>query len=164
MGFGIVVRGGAGGTPTARYLSTFGRTVENAAVSWSRVRVSVLSAWLTGTAMNSTCLQYLLRAVKRGRYFSFFFSNIMSQPRFLQKPISMMMRVHVFLSMEIGSGERVLSIPPAEMRSDVVLCQALNINWVSSCGRIQSGRRWGAAVHSASPFAAESPQWLYLGT
>ena len=38
----------------AHDLSTFGRTVEKAAVSWYRVRVSVVSAWPIGKAMNST--------------------------------------------------------------------------------------------------------------
>jgi hypothetical protein len=58
-----------------------------------------------GKAMNSTRPQYLLRAVKRGEYFSVFFSNLMPQPRSLQKPISTMMRVHGNLSKEVGSGE-----------------------------------------------------------
>ena len=97
----------------ARDLSTFDRMVEKAAVRWSRVRVSVVPAWPIGKARNSTRPHYFLRAAKRGRYFSFFFSNIMSQPRSMQKPISTMMRVDFIVSMEIGSGEGVLGIPHA---------------------------------------------------
>ena len=77
----------------ARDLSTFGRTAKKAAVRWSRVWVSVVPTWPIGKAINSTRPHYILRAAKRGRYFSFFFSNFMSQPRYLQKPISTMMRV-----------------------------------------------------------------------
>ena len=38
----------------ARDLSTLGRTVEKAAVGWSRFLVSVVSAWPMGKAINST--------------------------------------------------------------------------------------------------------------
>ena len=38
----------------ARDLSTDGRTVEKAAVRWSRVLVSVVPAWPIGKATNST--------------------------------------------------------------------------------------------------------------
>jgi hypothetical protein len=44
----------------ARDLCTVGRTVEKAAVRWSRVMVSVVPAWPLGKAMNSTQTQYLL--------------------------------------------------------------------------------------------------------
>jgi hypothetical protein len=37
-----------------RVLSTFGRTVEKAAVRWSRVLVSVVPAWSIGKAIKST--------------------------------------------------------------------------------------------------------------
>jgi len=80
----------------ARDLSTVGRTVEKASVRWSRVLVSVVPAWPMGKAMNSTRPQYLLRAAMRGEYFSVFLSNLMSQPRSLQKPISTRIRVHCF--------------------------------------------------------------------
>ena len=39
-----------------------------------------------------------------GEYFSVFLSNLMPQPRSLQKTISMMMRVYCFLSKVVGSG------------------------------------------------------------
>ena len=77
----------------SRDLSTFGWTVEKAAVSLSRALVSVVPWWPMGKAINSTCLQYLMRAAKRGEYFSVFFSNLMSQPKSLQKPVSTMTRV-----------------------------------------------------------------------
>ena len=97
----------------ARDPSTVGRTVEKAAVSWSRVMVSVVPAWPMEKAMNFTRPEYILRAAKRGEYFSVFFSSLMSQPRFLQKPISTMMRVHCFLSKEAGSGEGASGTPLA---------------------------------------------------
>jgi hypothetical protein len=80
----------------ARNLSTVGQTVEKAAVRCSRVLVSVVPAWPMGKAMNSTLPQYFLRAAMRGEYFSVFLSILVSQPRSLQKPISMMMRVHCY--------------------------------------------------------------------
>ncbi len=79
-----------------RDLSTKGRTVEKAAVRWSRVLVSAVPAWPIEKATNSTLAQYLLTAATRGEYFSVFLSNLMSQPRSLQKPISTRMRVHCF--------------------------------------------------------------------
>jgi hypothetical protein len=96
-----------------RDLSIDDRTVEKAAVRWSRVLVSVVIAWPIGTAINSTLPQYLLRAAMRGEYFSVFLSNLMSQPRSLQNPISTMMRVHCLLSKEVGSGEGVFGTPLA---------------------------------------------------
>jgi hypothetical protein len=74
-------------------------------VRCSRVLASVVPAWPMGRAMNSTRPQCLLRAATRGEYFSVFFSILMSQPRFLNKPISTMTRVHYYLSTEVGSGE-----------------------------------------------------------
>jgi hypothetical protein len=53
----------------ARDVSTEGRTVEKAAVRWSRVLVSVVPASPTGKATNSTLPQYFLRAAIRGEYF-----------------------------------------------------------------------------------------------
>jgi len=50
----------------ARDLSTDGRTVEEAAVRWSKVLVSVVPAWPIGKATNSTRPQYFLRAAIRG--------------------------------------------------------------------------------------------------
>ncbi len=79
-------------------LSVIGRTVEKAVVSLFRVLVSVVPAWPTGKAMNSTLPQYLLRAATRGAYFEVFSSSFSTQPRSLQKSISMMMSVHCFLS------------------------------------------------------------------
>jgi hypothetical protein len=58
-----------------RDLSTDGRTVEKAAVRWSRVLVNVLPALPIGMVMNSTLPQYFLRAAMRGEYFSVFSSN-----------------------------------------------------------------------------------------
>ena len=48
-----------------------------------------------------------------GEYFSVFLSNLMSQPRSLQKPISTRMRVHCILLTEVGSGEGVFGTPLA---------------------------------------------------
>ncbi len=67
---------------------------------------------------------YLLRAANRGEYFSVFFSSFVSQPMSLQKPISTMMRVHCFLSKEVGSGEVASGIPLECIRSVVVPCYA----------------------------------------
>jgi hypothetical protein len=57
--------------------------VEKAAMSRSRVMVSVVPAWPMGKAMNSTHSHYLLRAAMREEYFLVFFSTLMSQPRSL---------------------------------------------------------------------------------
>ena len=97
----------------ARALSTEGRTVEKAAVRWSRVLVSVVPAWPLGKATNSTRPQYFLRTAIRGEHFSVFSSSLMSQPRSLQKPISTRMRVHYILLKEVGSGEGVFGTPLA---------------------------------------------------
>ena len=92
----------------ARVLSSFNWTMEKAAVCWSRVQVIVVPTWPMGRAINFTRPQYLLKAAKRrGEDFLFFFSNLMSQPRSLHTPISTMLRVHFFLSNEVGSGEGV---------------------------------------------------------
>ncbi len=93
-------------------LTVVGRTVEKAVVRWSRVLVRVVPAWSIGSAMSSTLPQYLRRAAIRGEYFVIFSSNLSSQPRSLQKPISTMMRVH-YLSKEVGSGEGVSGTPRA---------------------------------------------------
>ncbi len=61
-----------------------------------------------------------------GGVFSVFLSNLTSQPRSLQKPISTMMRVHCFLSKEVGLGEGVFGTPLAYMRSGDVPCPASN--------------------------------------
>ncbi len=129
---------------------------------WSSVLVSVVPAWAMGTAANSTLPQYFLRAAMRGENFSVFSSNLMSQPRSLQNPISMMMRVHCFLLKEVGSGEGVFGTPLAQMRSGAVPCPVSNNIWVSACGSTQSRMRLGAAVRSASPAVAEIPQGLHL--
>jgi hypothetical protein len=97
----------------ARDLSTVGRTVEKAAARWARVMVSVVPAWPIGKVINCILPQYLLRAAMRRGYFSVFLSDLMSQPRSMQKPISMMMRVHSFLSKEVGSEEGVSGTPLA---------------------------------------------------
>ncbi len=86
-------------------LSVIGRTVEKAVVSWWRVLVSVVPVWPMGMAMSSTLHQYRLRAANRGAYFEVFSSSFSTQPKSLQKPISMMMSVHCFLSKEVGLGE-----------------------------------------------------------
>ena len=84
-----------------------GRTAEQAVVSWSRVLVRVVPAWPMGKAMSSTLPQYLRRAANRGAYFEVFSSRFSTHPESLQKPTSMMMRVHCFLSKadESGKGE-----------------------------------------------------------
>ena len=46
------------------------------AVSWSRVMVSVVPAWLMGKAMKSTLPQYLLRAAKRGEFIDAYLGSI----------------------------------------------------------------------------------------
>ena len=97
----------------ARDFSTFGRTVEKAAVTWSRDLVSAIPAWPIGKAMNSTRPQYLLRTAMRGEYFSVFFSILMSQPRSLQKAVSTMMRVNCFVTKEVRSGEGAFGVPLA---------------------------------------------------
>jgi len=97
----------------ARELSTEGRTVEKAAVRWSRVLISVVPAWPIGKATNSTLPQYFLRAAMRGEYFAVFSSHLTSQPRSLQTPISTMMRVDYVLLKEVGSGEGVFGTPLA---------------------------------------------------
>ena len=94
-------------------LPVIGRTVEKAVVSWWRVLVSVVPAWPMGKAMNSTLPQYRLRASSRGAYFEVFSSSFSTQPKSLQKPISMMMSVHCFLSKEVGSGEGKSGTPLA---------------------------------------------------
>ncbi len=142
----------------ARDRSAQGLTMENAAVRWSSVLVSVVPAWPMGTATNSTLPQYFLRVAMRGEYFSVFSSSLMSQPRSLQNPISMMMIVHYFLLKEVGSGEGVFGNPLAYTRSGVVPCPASNNIWVFACGRTQLGMPLGASVHSASPAVAEGPQ------
>ena len=86
----------------ARDLFTVFRTVEKAAVSWSTVLVSVVPAWPMEKTINSTHPLCLLGAAKSGEYFSVFFSNLMSQLGSMQKPISMMTRVHFF-----SEGDRV---------------------------------------------------------
>ena len=48
-----------------------------------------------------------------GGYFSVFLSNLMSQPRSVQKLISTRMRVHCFLLKEVGSGKGVSGTPLA---------------------------------------------------
>ena len=61
-----------------------------------------------------------------GGYFSVFLSNLASQSRYLQKRISTMMRVHYFMSKEVGSGEGVIRTPLEYMRSGAVPCPASN--------------------------------------
>ena len=73
--------------------STWGRTVEKAAVRWLRIVVSVLIACPIRKATNPTLPQYFLRAVIRGEYFLVFSASFLSQPRSLQKPISTMIIV-----------------------------------------------------------------------
>ena len=61
--------------------STLGRTVENAAVRWSRVLMSVVLACPMGMATNSTRPQCCLRAATGGVYFSVFSVCFFSHPR-----------------------------------------------------------------------------------
>jgi hypothetical protein len=94
-------------------LPVIGRTVEKAVVSWWRVLVSVIPAWPMGKAMNSTLPQYRRRASSRGAYFEVFSSSFSMHPRSLQKPISMIMSVHCFLSKEVGFGDGESGTPLA---------------------------------------------------
>jgi hypothetical protein len=55
--------------------------------------------------------RYFLRDAIRGEYFSFSPSILMSQPKSMHKPISTMMRVHCFLSNEVGSSEGEFGTP-----------------------------------------------------
>jgi len=91
--------------------SGLGRTVENAAVRWSRVLLSVVPACPMGMATNSTHPQYCLRAATRGEYFSVFSLCFLSHPRSRENPISMRMRVHVLLSRALRPGSGVFGIP-----------------------------------------------------
>jgi hypothetical protein len=50
--------------------------VEKAAVSWSRVLVSVVPAWRMGKEISSTRPQCHLRAAMMGKYFSVFFFEL----------------------------------------------------------------------------------------
>ena len=84
--------------------STRGRTVEKAAVRWVRVAVRVVPACPMGKATNSTRPQGLLRAAMMGGYFLVLAYSLVSQPRSMQKPISMTMRVHAYLLKEVWSG------------------------------------------------------------
>jgi hypothetical protein len=94
-------------------LPVIGRTEEKEVVSWCKVRVRVVPAWPMGKAMNSTRPQYLLRAASKGAYFEDFSSSFSTHPKSLQKPISMMMRVHCFLSKVFGSGSGESGTPLA---------------------------------------------------
>ncbi len=64
--FALWSMAGLGMPLLARDLSTKGRTVEKAAVRWSRVLVSVVSALPIGKTTNSTRPQYFLRAAIGG--------------------------------------------------------------------------------------------------
>jgi hypothetical protein len=55
----------------------------------------------------------ILEGRDEGGVFIVFFSILAKQPKSLQKPISRMMRVHVFLSKEVGLGEGVSGTPLA---------------------------------------------------
>ncbi len=75
--------------------------------------MSVVPAWPIGKAKNSILPQYFLRAAIRGEYFSVFSSNLMSQTRSLQKPISTRMKLHCIVLKEVGSGEGMFGTPLA---------------------------------------------------
>ncbi len=85
--------------------STWGWMVEKEAVRWSRVAASAVSACSIGKATSSTLPQSFSRTAIRGEYFSVFSASLMSQPRSLQKPISIMILVQCFLLKEVGSRE-----------------------------------------------------------
>ncbi len=85
--------------------STRGQAVENAAVRWFRVAMSVVPACPMGKAMNYTDPQYFLGAAMRGMYMLVLASSLSSHARSRQNPISTTMRVQCFLLKEVGSGE-----------------------------------------------------------
>jgi len=61
--------------------STLRRTVEKAAVRWSRVLVSVVPACLMKMATDFTLPHYYLKAATRDEYFSDFSACFLSHPR-----------------------------------------------------------------------------------
>ena len=101
----IMVRRGAKDAPDGFCLLHLGAASEKAAVRWSRVGVSVVSACPIGKATNSTRPQYFLRAAMSGEYSSVFSASLMSQPMFLHKPISMMIMMQWFLLNEVAYRE-----------------------------------------------------------
>jgi len=74
----VDVRGGGGVSVLALAWSALGRTVEKAAVRWSRVLVSVVPACPMGMATNSILSQYFLSAVTRKQYFFVFFISLLT--------------------------------------------------------------------------------------
>jgi hypothetical protein len=130
--------------------STLRRTVEKAAVRWSRVLVSVVPACPMGMATNSNRPQYCLRAVTRGEYFSVFSVCFLSHPRSRENPTSMRMRVHVFLSKLVSPGSGVSGTTLAYMRYGDVPWPPSKRACVPSNGNTHGGIRLGAVVHSAS--------------
>ncbi len=73
--------------------STRGRTMEKAAVRWSRAALSAVPAISIGKATNFTRPQYFLRAEMRREYFCVFNASLVSHPRSLHNPISTIMMV-----------------------------------------------------------------------
>ena len=90
-----------------------GRTAEKEAVGLLRVDVSIVPACPIGKAINSILPQYFLRASMRGEYLSVYFASLMSLPKSLQKPISIMATAHCFLVKEVGSEEEKSGTPQA---------------------------------------------------
>jgi len=97
-----------------------------------RVAVRVILACPMGMATNLTRPQCLLRAVMKGKYFLVLASSLVSHPKSLQKPISIMMRVHAFLLKEVWSGFGESRTPPAYMRSGAVPFAAEDSSWIST--------------------------------
>jgi hypothetical protein len=96
--------------------------------------------------------------------FSVFSACFLSHPRSLQNPISMRMRMHVFLSMLVWPGSGVSGIPLDYMRSGVVPWPPSWRSCASSGGSTQGGIRMGAAVHSALSSEAVGPKREYIGS
>ncbi len=94
--------------------------MENAAVRWSRVALSVVPACPMGKATNTTVPKCFLSSMTRGMYLLVLVSRFSSHHRSRQNPISMMMRVRSFLLKDVGSGEGESGTPLAYMRSGAV--------------------------------------------
>ena len=71
--------------------------MERAVVRCSGVLCSEVPAYPMGKATNSTLPQYFLTAAMKLEYFSAFYVRSLSQPRSLQDPTFIRIRVHSFL-------------------------------------------------------------------
>ena len=113
MGPGGMVRDGVCVALVALVRSTRGRAVENAAVRWMRVALSVVHACSMGKTTNSSVPKCFLRAAMGGMDLLVLASSLSSHPRSQQIPISTTIRVQSFLLKEVGSGEGESGTPLA---------------------------------------------------